>query len=205
MSGPELLVASGTHVHRHLLPLTKVRETTGWWGTVCLLVSHVRQSVRFFPFLPAPWTVARQAPHSLGFPSKNTGVGCHFLLQGIFLTQGSNPHLLHCEQILYCLSYLGGLSETLQVLKSFLPTRYDTDLQCTSSHISSDLMKWRQTTRSYCIAQWTLLNIRCSSAELVFLFPVTKSSSPLPFEVSCIFTAGGNLSFLTCSQFPCCL
>ena len=26
---------------------------------------------------------------------KNTGVGCHFLLQGIFLIQGSNPHLLH--------------------------------------------------------------------------------------------------------------
>ena len=31
----------------------------------------------------------------LNFPGKNTGVGCHFLLQGIFLTQGSNPHLLH--------------------------------------------------------------------------------------------------------------
>ena len=28
-------------------------------------------------------------------PGKNTGVGCHFLLQGIFLTQGLNPHLLH--------------------------------------------------------------------------------------------------------------
>ena len=28
-------------------------------------------------------------------PGKNTGVGCHFLLQGIFLTQGSNLHLLH--------------------------------------------------------------------------------------------------------------
>ena len=28
-------------------------------------------------------------------PGKNTGVGCHFLLQGIFLTQGSNPRLLH--------------------------------------------------------------------------------------------------------------
>ena len=28
-------------------------------------------------------------------PGKNTGVGCHFLLQGIFLTQGSNPSLLH--------------------------------------------------------------------------------------------------------------
>ena len=30
---------------------------------------------------------------------------CHFLLQGIFLTQGSNPGLLHCRQILYCLSH----------------------------------------------------------------------------------------------------
>ena len=29
------------------------------------------------------------------FPGKNTGVGCHFLLQGIFLTQGSKPRLLH--------------------------------------------------------------------------------------------------------------
>ena len=39
------------------------------------------------------------------FPGKNTGLGCHFLLQGIFLTQGSNPGLLHCRKILYHLSY----------------------------------------------------------------------------------------------------
>ena len=38
-------------------------------------------------------------------PGKNTGVGCHFLLQGIFLTQVSNPGLLHCGQILYPLSH----------------------------------------------------------------------------------------------------
>jgi len=31
-------------------------------------------------------------------------VGCHSLLQGIFPTQGSNPGLLHCRWILYCLS-----------------------------------------------------------------------------------------------------
>ena len=42
--------------------------------------------------------VARQAPVSVGFfHGKNTGVGCHFLLQGIFLTQGSNLCLLHWE------------------------------------------------------------------------------------------------------------
>ena len=34
------------------------------------------------------------------FPRKDTGVGCHFLLQGIFPTQGSNPGHLHCRQIL---------------------------------------------------------------------------------------------------------
>ena len=37
-------------------------------------------------------------------PGKNTGVGCHSLLQGIFPTQGSNPGLPHCRWILYCLS-----------------------------------------------------------------------------------------------------
>ena len=38
------------------------------------------------------------------FPGENTGVGSHSLLQGIFLTQGSNRGLLHCRQILYRLS-----------------------------------------------------------------------------------------------------
>ena len=40
----------------------------------------------------------------MDFPGKNSGVGCHTLLQGIFTTQGSNTHLLcllNCRQILY--------------------------------------------------------------------------------------------------------
>ena len=40
-------------------------------------------------------------------PGKNTRVGCLFLLQGIYLTQGSNPGHLHCRQIIYCLSHQG--------------------------------------------------------------------------------------------------
>ena len=40
-------------------------------------------------------------------PSKNTRVGRHSLLQGSCPTQGSNPGLLHCGQILYCLSHQG--------------------------------------------------------------------------------------------------
>ena len=34
-------------------------------------------------------------------PGKNTGVGCHFLLQGIYLTKGLNPSLLHCRWIFF--------------------------------------------------------------------------------------------------------
>ena len=40
-------------------------------------------------------------------PGKNTGVGSHSLLQEIFPTQGSNPGLRHCKQILYFLSHQG--------------------------------------------------------------------------------------------------
>ena len=44
---------------------------------------------------PGPWV----------FPGKNTGVVCHFLLQGIFPTQGSNLGLPHCRQTLCHLSH----------------------------------------------------------------------------------------------------
>ena len=52
-------------------------------------------------FLATQWTVACQAPLSRNYLGKNAGVDSHFLLQGIFLTQGSNPGLLWCRQILY--------------------------------------------------------------------------------------------------------
>ena len=59
---------------------------------VCVL-SHVQ----LFSTL---WTVALQAPPSMGYSGKNTGVGCHaILLHGTFLTQGSNPHLLHLPEL----------------------------------------------------------------------------------------------------------
>ena len=42
------------------------------------------------------------------FPGKSTGMGYHFLLQGIFPTQGWNPGLPHCSQPLYHLSQIFG-------------------------------------------------------------------------------------------------
>ena len=56
------------------------------------------------------WKLLRR-PHGLysprNSPGQNTGVGSLSLLQGIFPTQGSNPGLQHCRQILYQLSHKG--------------------------------------------------------------------------------------------------
>ena len=43
-----------------------------------VLPSHFSHAQLF----ETPWTLARQAPPSMGFPGKNTGVACHALLQG---------------------------------------------------------------------------------------------------------------------------
>ena len=61
----------------------------------CQVASVVSDSVQ-----PHRWQPTR-LPHPWDSPGKNTGVGCHFLLHGIFLTQGWNLHLLHSRQILY--------------------------------------------------------------------------------------------------------
>ena len=73
---------------------------------MCLYI-HVGECVKLLSsvrLFETPWTVA---PCPWDSPGKNIGVGCHFLLQGIFPTQGSNPGLLHCRQTLYPLSHQG--------------------------------------------------------------------------------------------------
>ena len=102
-------------MHRHPLstPLTVGKITTTYYLTMalntrvcaCLHACMLRSSVQSDSFglqpsrLLCPWDS----------PGKNTGVGYHFLLQGIFPTQGSNPHhlhLLHWQAVSLPLSYL---------------------------------------------------------------------------------------------------
>ena len=54
-----------------------------------------------------PWTLALQAPLSMEFSRQQYWIGQPFFSTGIFMTQGSNPGLLHCRQILYHLSHQG--------------------------------------------------------------------------------------------------
>ena len=74
-------------------------------SVACMLscFSHVRLSA-------TPWIVAHQAPLFMGFPRQEYWRGCHFLLQGIFLTQGLNlclSQLLYWQADLLPLSHLG--------------------------------------------------------------------------------------------------
>ena len=92
----------------HFLPLVHFIHSLSTFPVMCFcrslcsVASVVSDSLRPNGLYPArllcPWDS----------PGKNTGVGCHALLQGIFLTQGSNPGLLHCRQILYTIGEAQG-------------------------------------------------------------------------------------------------
>ena len=75
---------------------------------VCSVVSHSATL----------WIVALRLPFPWDSPGKNTGVGCYFLLQGIFLTQELNPSLLclvHRQADSLPLSHLGNLFNTVSL------------------------------------------------------------------------------------------
>ena len=71
-------------------------------SSLCVCVQSVSH-IRLFRTLYDPVRVL--CPWD--FPSKNNGIGCHFLLQRVFLAQGWNSHLLHCRQISLLLSQWG--------------------------------------------------------------------------------------------------
>ena len=83
-------------------------EFPAWVGVYSVVFDFLRpHGLQPFRFL-CPWDS----------PGKNTGVSCHFLLQGIFLKQGSNLGVLYCRRILY------RLSQNLGSLKSCYDTTW---------------------------------------------------------------------------------
>ena len=84
----------------HLRGLMGAVTLPSWWvGTSCLVT-------KFCPTLRNPMDCSLPGSSVPGtFPGKNARVSCQFLLQGIFLTQGSNLGLPHCRQTLYRLSH----------------------------------------------------------------------------------------------------
>ena len=77
------------------------------YGTLNDFLSVIVLVAQLCPTLYDPMNCSPQAPLSGDSLGKNTGMGCHALLPGIFPTQRSNPGLSDCRQILYHLSHQG--------------------------------------------------------------------------------------------------
>ena len=73
------------------------------YGT--FLITFTKLVLASIGLFATPWTVAYQASPSMGFSRQECW--SHFLLQGIFPTQESNPGLPHYRQMLYCLGHQG--------------------------------------------------------------------------------------------------
>ena len=105
-----------SHVQLFATPWTIACQASLWDDSpgkntgeyVCVCVCTHAKSLQSCPTLCDPMDCS--LPSSFvhrDSPGKNTGMGCHVLLQGIFPSQGLNLGLLHCRHILYCLSHQG--------------------------------------------------------------------------------------------------
>ena len=95
------------------------------------------------PRLLCPWD----------FPDKNTGVGCHFLLQESFMTQGSNPRLLHWQVDSLPLNF-HTLSFTIWKANCFMSTELKTWGARSSSAASATTCAARQCAPSFVLTTW---------------------------------------------------
>ena len=164
----------------------------------CYLLSYVLLSL-------TAWTVA---PTSLlcpwNSPGKNTGVGIHSFLQGIFLTQGSNPGFLHCRQIFYCLSHQGRVS--------LLQRECSKVVNSCHSPLASHCI-WRKKKKENKIPYWDLQGSRGSRFASVF-FTLHQSQSfllcleqvrliPAPMPLCLHVTLSGTFSLLFFPRLIC--
>ena len=124
-----------------------------------------------------------QVPMSMDSPGKNPGVGCHFLLQGIFPTQGLNPGLLHLLH--WQVSSLPLVSPekpvTLLVFFSF-PCYFSQSL----SHVQLFATPWTvafQASQSFTISQSLLIHVHQVGDAIQPSHPLL-SSSPTAFSLS---------------------
>ena len=102
----------------------------------------MRSMIRCVQLFVTLWTVACQALLFMEFyPGKNTRVGCHSLLQGIFLTQGLNPGLL-------CL--LHGLADSLPLCYLGSPTKVVCTAQVSKARPGAENLMFPLVGRGWC-------------------------------------------------------
>ena len=130
------------------------------------VVSHSLQPTR----LLCPWDSA----------GKNTEVGCHSLLQGIFPMQRSNPALLHCRQILYHLNHQGSPTNKVCSYLNFL--RINSSGQSSHKHffeVSISFCRNRPPFVFYSFLHFSSIFNKTSSYKNLFLLRLFLSSGKM--------------------------
>ena len=141
----------------HRLVILTPRDSLLVWSPsnylVCLHVCSVTQSC---PTLCDPVDCSPPGSSYIEFPSKNTRLGCHFFLQGIFPTQGSNPHLLslllwqaHSLPLQHVGSQLSGVWWCCLVTPS-CPTFCDPEMEPRSPTLQADSLPFEPPGKLYC-------------------------------------------------------
>ena len=132
--------------------------------------------IQSYPTLwnPIDYSLPSSSVHG-DLPDKNTGMGCHVLLQGIFPTQGSNPGLLHCGWILYQLSHQGSPRilgwVAYPIFKGTFPLRNWTGVSCFWGRFFTGLGTWKvHTTLTYHIKTCIAKNWLSSKKLFCFLW-----------------------------------
>ena len=140
----------------------------------------------------SPRTVACQALLSMGvFPSKDTGVGCRFLLRGIFLIQGSNPGLLYWQT--------GSLPSEPQGKSSDSNLHYPNSMSNTASKTENELDSafrhvWME---SPVFVEWSRYFCECSTnmlfPDLLFTLWLTGALWMVEEDSEVLLDVGGYL------------
>ena len=121
MNRLELALVTLPQIWQKLILRTQI--STNIQHSINLLSVHLDFFLSSLLFSPSvlsasfPTTWSTSVFCSWDSPGKNSGVGSHLILQGIFLIRGSNPSLLHCRWILYCWA----TEETLHIGNQILP------------------------------------------------------------------------------------
>ena len=125
--------------------------------------------------------------HPWDFPGKSTGVGCHFLLQRIVPTQGSNLSLLHCRQTLYCQATreipkkgnakecsnyhtIALISQASKVMLKILQARLQQYMNCELPDVQAGFRKGRGTRGQIANIDWIMEKAREFQKNIYFCF-----------------------------------
>ena len=125
------------HLFFYCWSIFRICPSISWWPSPCCCC-YLAAKLYLTP--ANPWTVAHQVSLSTGFPRKDSGVGCYFLLQGIFPTQGSNLGLLLGRQILLQFKKFLNIQKSWKNSKPYTPIAFIYILSSFSVHIQNTLL-----------------------------------------------------------------